>query len=876
MKFKKNKNKLIIFGCITSLSFVTSLSINSIISNQKNNNIQIEKEKYKNIQQKPNNLEELRKKSVDDIIQLKCLDMRNYNLVTSVKNQGAEGICWAYAMAAASEVNMLYKQDVVDKKYNGTNFGLSAKNIDRIVNIRNGNYDKLNLTNDDIIKRSLGNATVKMFNSAQLLAQQNGPIIGNPDANKEPGNNAAWLESIVSIPNNEKDIKKAIAKYGAVSFAYRHSGETWYYATKKDITHAATIIGWDDNYSKDLFKPTKPKRNGAWIVKNSWGSESYDNGYFYLAYDSFIDDIIAFDYSNKNKFQNIYYYDGLGRIGESLEIQNKKVAAIFPVKKASYNRIEKLKGITFGLTGENAKVKATIYKNVNANPIDRFSSFNNPESGEKVLEQESDVFENKVHYGGLYTMTLNKEIELVPGSYFSIVLEPMNDSNSAKILFSSEPNSYNDLTFFKNDNGEWSNAWIDSWGTQSCNVAIIKALTIEQDNNKGSKENKLIYSNVTLSDEPLIYTKENFKPQIKEVKFDNKELIEGVDYEVIYEKLIENENNIKYHESKPIVGTLKIIIKGINKFNGEKILFRPIEKSKEILTEKLLIENIFSDKNSFENNQINLNLVDKFDRQFNKYSDIEISKNFKFIHPSKTIEYGKNAITQIKYIGDDEFCFEKTTINVFVEKSKHVININETTSNDINEFTYTGNKIFPSIELTFNNTPLYFKKDYILNYKNNVNVGIGEIEVIGNNWFNNTKIINFKIVKATNKIIKWELDKNNEIIFDSLFGKESVIYEYYNDEYGKEKLENKPYKAGTYYVKAIIPETNNYERIDSSLLKLIIQQLNNDENNNENIDNNQSNSNNKKNVMLISIFATFGGITILMILILIFVKLRIK
>lgn len=36
--------------------------------------------------------------------------------------------------------------------------------------------------------------------------------------------------------------------------------------------HAVTIIGWDDNYSKDNFV-SKPERDGAWIVKNSYGTE---------------------------------------------------------------------------------------------------------------------------------------------------------------------------------------------------------------------------------------------------------------------------------------------------------------------------------------------------------------------------------------------------------------------------------------------------------------------------------------------------------------------------------------------------------------------------------------------------------------------------
>ena len=52
--------------------------------------------------------------------------------------------------------------------------------------------------------------------------------------------------------------------------------------------HAMTIIGWDDNYSKDNFKsPTglTPKKDGAYILYNSWGGE---NQYVYISYEDYL------------------------------------------------------------------------------------------------------------------------------------------------------------------------------------------------------------------------------------------------------------------------------------------------------------------------------------------------------------------------------------------------------------------------------------------------------------------------------------------------------------------------------------------------------------------------------------------------------------
>ena len=55
------------------------------------------------------------------------------------------------------------------------------------------------------------------------------------------------------------------------------------------INHAVTIVGWDDNYSKDNFLGNAC-HDGAWIAINSWGEESQDSddGYIYISYDDAI------------------------------------------------------------------------------------------------------------------------------------------------------------------------------------------------------------------------------------------------------------------------------------------------------------------------------------------------------------------------------------------------------------------------------------------------------------------------------------------------------------------------------------------------------------------------------------------------------------
>lgn len=78
--------------------------------------------------------------------------------------------------------------------------------------------------------------------------------------------------------------------------------------------HAVVIVGWDDNY----LVPSAPA-NGAWLVKNCWGTSWGNNGYFRISYYDkyacktnetaayfFVDtDILPYDI--------IYYHDFHGR-----------------------------------------------------------------------------------------------------------------------------------------------------------------------------------------------------------------------------------------------------------------------------------------------------------------------------------------------------------------------------------------------------------------------------------------------------------------------------------------------------------------------------------------------------------------------------------
>ena len=227
-------------------------------------------------------------------------DWRNNGGVTGVRNQNPYGTCWAFATTGCLESQVLI----------GESYSADYSEI---------NIQACNLTSYHDCNAG-GNAWISVNYLAQFGTVQEScdPYPGgcpNPTCINPSCDFYKRVREWRIIPNDVTSIKNAVQNYGPVYTAMyasfsgfgSYDGSTCLsYSGTEAPNHAVLIVGWDDDMCGG---------NGAWIVKNSWGTSWGDNGYFYIEYGSArigTDTSIITEYTDYDPTETVYYYDEWG------------------------------------------------------------------------------------------------------------------------------------------------------------------------------------------------------------------------------------------------------------------------------------------------------------------------------------------------------------------------------------------------------------------------------------------------------------------------------------------------------------------------------------------------------------------------------------
>jgi len=360
--------------------------------------------------------------------------LRSSGLLSAVKDQGQFGTCWAHSSATSAENSLAKYIPSLALSTLHTAYYVWSGGEQLEPTVRDPNW----LT--EILE--VGGNTQAVTN---LWSQWIGPI----EEKKLPYNPYTFLndsqkkadlkyeadyhlENAYVFDYDRKDfytdnreevnpvIKDFIMKGQPVTVSFEVDGSFFDYShyssysnrTVLEANHSVTIIGWDDNFSANNFI-LNPRRNGAWLVQNSWGEGwGAENGLMWLSYaDNTINNFGVFELGSKDNYGKNYHHDTfMPTLSYSTSDAGKPsyAANIFRADGS-----ERLDAVATYVLCPNTSYKISVYKNV--------KNRKNPKSGTlaATVSGSSEIT-------GYFTVDLDKAVYLDSGELFSVIIEFYN------------------------------------------------------------------------------------------------------------------------------------------------------------------------------------------------------------------------------------------------------------------------------------------------------------------------------------------------------------------------------------------------------------------------------------------------------------------
>lgn len=360
-------------------------------------------------------------------------DVEGENYVTSVKNQGSSGLCWAYASLGACESTILKNGYTIEDDWLDSNGELTFS-VGSLAwyAYTNRNIPGSSIQGDYITLSGKGynggNAAIACYALASgenLQLEQNAPLSRWSKGYSEYQRFVSYYrvansDLIYAQDDTTVDtVKSWLMDTGAVmgsfyskSTFYDNGNSSAYYQTKyssKSANHAILIVGWDDNYAAENFSPScRPSSDGAWLVRNSWGSDGAYGGYFWMSYEEpSLCELARFQVEERADNETLYQYDGAVSLTGT---KAKYLANVYTAEKDG--TITEVMIPNLSMNSSTGKCQISIYR------LDAQSE--SPTDG-TLLSQTTTTFN---HYG--YKGFSIKSTPVQEGEQFSVVISMSN------------------------------------------------------------------------------------------------------------------------------------------------------------------------------------------------------------------------------------------------------------------------------------------------------------------------------------------------------------------------------------------------------------------------------------------------------------------
>lgn len=471
---------------------------------------------------------------------------------------------------------------------------------------------------------------------------------------------------------------------------------------RNDSNHEVLIVGWDDDYSADHFEGVT--KNGAWLVRNSWGNNIGDNGYFWVSYQdkSLIPSCTIRSYEEVSDDDTIYNLDESGALYPQVTYDGTSQVGF--INSFSLKKREKLKEVTF-YEAETGAQYQLFYVPVK-------------DDGSLDIGNKQAITEKKtLDFPGYHTEKITKEIN-VKKAAIMVMIDSNEDSAGlgAEGSISDGRKKLYIPTLEKGQSYIYANGELGDLYDMGTNFGnwSIKLVTEKADSAFYAKDHK---NSTDLGS--FRWTGSSVKPSIGDIvsEDDGSVLKQGTDYELEYE------NN-----TNP--GTATVKITGLGKYAKCSLTFTYTIENKTFHIDGKKDGDSLDDK-EWTGEEINPsvgNVLSDYDNRV-----LEEGTDYKLVY-SDNINVG-TATVKVIGMGDYEGC-DLTFIYKIAESCGYngfyVENVNN--GSDLSSVRWTGDPIRKNpgiIRCSHCKKELTEGTDYELEYKNNIDPGTATVTVKG-------------------------------------------------------------------------------------------------------------------------------------------------